>query len=42
MINEAKKIIAYERPEIEVVDIKMDSLVCQSPGSNEDNTDDEL
>ena len=34
----------YVRPEIEVIDVKVDSVVCQSPciGEIGDNTDDEL
>ena len=44
MKNETTKTMAYISPEIEVIDVMMVSVVCQSPcdGDNQDNTDDEL
>jgi hypothetical protein len=44
MKTDTTKVIEYVRPEIDVIDVKMDSVVCQSPciGEIGDNTDDEL
>ena len=40
--NTTTKVAEYDRPEIEVIIIKAESVICNSPGENEDNTDDEL
>lgn len=42
--NTTKKVYAYDRPEIEVINIKAESVICNSPGNgeNEGTEDEEL
>lgn len=42
--NKTNKVYEYDRPEIEVINIKAESVICNSPGNgeNEGTEDEEL
>ena len=40
--NTTNKVFEYDRPEIEVINFKAESVICASDGEIDDNTDDEL